>query len=71
LPFDEGSASAPSTTSLGTPTLSLCRSISFHAIFASPGTCGSARNVDSCSVIATTAQMFSGVGAICSVAKAV
>jgi hypothetical protein len=45
-------------------------SISFQAIAANPGTGGSVRKVDSCSVIATTAQMFSGVGAISSAANA-
>ena len=59
FPFDDGSASAASTTSFGMPSFSRRRSISFHAIRERPGTRGSVSKLDSWPVTATAAQTFS------------
>jgi hypothetical protein len=68
LPLVDFTDSAASRASFGTPSFSRWRSISAHAIDGRLGTAGSARKPLSCSVIATTAQMLSGVTGIFSTA---
>ncbi len=54
----------------GTPACSARLSISRQAMAGNPGITGSTRNPDSCSVTATTAQMFSCVGSMPNTLKA-
>ncbi len=61
LPVGDSSDSAASSMNSGMPARSRRASISFHAMPGGPGTGGSTRKFDSWSVMATTAQMFSGV----------
>jgi hypothetical protein len=71
LPLVDLIVSAASSANFGTPTFSRWRSISAHAIVGRLGIAGSARKPLSCSVIATMAQMLSGVTGIFSTATAV